>query len=98
MRGCAREKEGGEHLLSEGMELGERWDVPAALGRKSLTLWERVQDQGAAEGEEHQPTPEMERDAPGWETFLLNPITQQGDALFQLLLCIDFVHPWLQIP
>lgn len=39
----------------------------------------------------------MGRDAPGWEKFLLNPITQEGDALFQLLLRIDFVYPCPQI-
>lgn len=97
MPGCAWEKEGGEHLLSEGMELGERWDVQAAADRTNL-FGRRCQDWGAAEREVHQPTPQMERDAPGWEKFLLNPITQEGDALFQLLLRIDFVYPSPQIP
>lgn len=41
MRGWAREKEGGEHLFSEGTELGERWDVQAAVDRKNLTAGER---------------------------------------------------------
>lgn len=56
------------------------------------------QDWDAAKGEVRQPTsPELERDAPEWEKFLLNPIKQEGDALFQLLLHIDFVYPWPQI-
>lgn len=65
---------------------------------KTCLVGRGCQDWGAAKGEVHQPTPEMESDAPGWEKFLLNPITQEGDALFQLLLCIDFLYPCPQIP